>query len=590
MFCEISGVEPEEPVLSRKSGYLFERRLILKALASSGGKCPISGEDLSEDDLVAVRVSGSNAQPLPATAASIPGLLTHVRNEWDAMVLEAHRLKQLLASTRQELAHALYQYDAATRVIARLSREKEEVSKAVNNHLLAETTTLDNTTAPVAMESEAVANGSSPGPGKKVDIENSRRRIEGKIVERAESENVVVAGQKRDLVEPDVADAGNAPIDGDSRNEADSTVEMPSSGAVGDIVLKGEVENDAPMKLPSSSLEKIEKSQAVLTATRRARTVSPSLATVDHIRLYDETHRSETAVTDNETQNDRGYVCAAQYRASPDEDAADSPGTLAVGCSDGAIRVLSAADLSSGGIGAPSAHAGGVTVLAHSHSIHPSLLFSGGCDGMVRGWTWSSLQADSPPIQTPSASTRSRASKRRRSSAVSDIPPEATATVSIGEPDDVAVTGVSLHPAGDLILSSLSGGSWRLHDVEQSLLLSSGVAADAAGIECCAVHPDGGIFGVGTTTGVVEIWDVKQMKKVEALGADVVPAGSASSIYMSENGYYMVVCGKHASRVWDLRHLKIAREASLYGVESKDFTSSGFALDWSGKYLACAIA
>ena len=54
-FCSpVSGEVPQEPVISIKSGHLFERRLIEKYL-TAGGKCPISGMDLSESDLLPVQ-------------------------------------------------------------------------------------------------------------------------------------------------------------------------------------------------------------------------------------------------------------------------------------------------------------------------------------------------------------------------------------------------------------------------------------------------------------------------------------------------------------------------------------------------------
>lgn len=122
--CAVSGTVPEEPVVSKKSGLLFERRLVEKIIEETG-RCPISDEPLEKDDLVPISTPKA-IQPRSVPAASIPGLLTLLQNEWDATVLESHQLRQALLASRQELSHALYQHDAACRVIARLLKERDQ--------------------------------------------------------------------------------------------------------------------------------------------------------------------------------------------------------------------------------------------------------------------------------------------------------------------------------------------------------------------------------------------------------------------------------------------------------------------------------
>ncbi|CAL9780787.1 unnamed protein product [Musa acuminata subsp. burmannicoides] len=107
MICAISGEVPEEPVVSKKSGLLFERRLIEHHIASHG-KCPVTKEDLTTDDLVPVKTN-KVVKPRPLQAASIPGLLGMFQNEWDALMLSNFALEQQLHTARQELSHALYQ-------------------------------------------------------------------------------------------------------------------------------------------------------------------------------------------------------------------------------------------------------------------------------------------------------------------------------------------------------------------------------------------------------------------------------------------------------------------------------------------------
>jgi pre-mRNA-processing factor 19 len=125
--CELSGQEPpEHPVITR-TGHVFEKRLIEKHLETSD-KCPISGEPLSVQELIEIKV-GPIVRPRPAKATSIPSMLNLFQNEWDAVMLECFSLREQLHAVRQELAHALYQQDAACRVIARLVKERDEARR-----------------------------------------------------------------------------------------------------------------------------------------------------------------------------------------------------------------------------------------------------------------------------------------------------------------------------------------------------------------------------------------------------------------------------------------------------------------------------
>lgn len=112
MFCAISGTVPEQPVVS-KTGLVFEKRLIDKYVQETN-KCPITGEPMSQEDLLIVK-SNKAVKPRTTPATSIPGLLSLFHDEWDALMLETHTLRQSLHSVRQELSHALYQNDAACR-------------------------------------------------------------------------------------------------------------------------------------------------------------------------------------------------------------------------------------------------------------------------------------------------------------------------------------------------------------------------------------------------------------------------------------------------------------------------------------------
>ena len=123
MICSISGKAVGDPVVSPR-GHIFERTLIEKCLLEDG-KCPVTGEAMQVDELIAIQ-SNPVVRPQDMSTMSIPGLIQTMQNEWDEVMIDTFTLKQALDQTRRELSQALYQHDAACRVIARLMRERDE--------------------------------------------------------------------------------------------------------------------------------------------------------------------------------------------------------------------------------------------------------------------------------------------------------------------------------------------------------------------------------------------------------------------------------------------------------------------------------
>lgn len=126
-------VRSERPISQASLKYIgnvFEKRLI-EAYVSENGKDPVTGEELTIDDLVELK-SSRTVRPRPPTLTSIPSLLAVFQNEWDSLALETYTLRQHLTQTRQELSRALYEHDAAVRVIARISKERDEAREALS--------------------------------------------------------------------------------------------------------------------------------------------------------------------------------------------------------------------------------------------------------------------------------------------------------------------------------------------------------------------------------------------------------------------------------------------------------------------------
>lgn len=131
MLCSLSGEEAQEPVVSPKSGCIFEKRLI-ELYISTTGKDPISEEALTAEELIVIQNKDPViVPPRPAAFNSIPTMLQAFQNEWDALALETFTLRKELNNTRQELSASLYQYDAAVRVANKALKERDEAREAL---------------------------------------------------------------------------------------------------------------------------------------------------------------------------------------------------------------------------------------------------------------------------------------------------------------------------------------------------------------------------------------------------------------------------------------------------------------------------
>ncbi|KAJ2778989.1 hypothetical protein H4R18_004263 [Coemansia javaensis] len=165
MQCALSGEAPTEPVVSSKTGRVYERRLLQKYLDETG-KEPQADHGLGADDIIAVTSDPPVVRPRPPTLTSIPALLSTFQDEWDALVLETFTLKQQYQQARQELSQALYQNDAACRVAARLMKERDE-ARAMLASLQAQLGANSNSAQPAHaaasdMEVDANNNGNAP--------------------------------------------------------------------------------------------------------------------------------------------------------------------------------------------------------------------------------------------------------------------------------------------------------------------------------------------------------------------------------------------------------------------------------------------
>ena len=156
--CELSGelLSPADDavdaaVVVTPSGHICSRRFLLQKLSETAGQDPFDPtRTITEDDLIVLKKKNKNASSAAVvpprtttTTTTMAGMLSQFQTEYCAVLAELVDTRTALQQTRQELSAALYQNDAAVRVVARLAAERDAARATATATASAETTTAD---------------------------------------------------------------------------------------------------------------------------------------------------------------------------------------------------------------------------------------------------------------------------------------------------------------------------------------------------------------------------------------------------------------------------------------------------------------
>jgi len=524
--CSISGVVPEEPVVSLKSGHLFEKRLIVKHIEACG-LCPVTQMPLSLDDLLPVKTSAPVVRPRPPTGTSFPQLLQMLQNEWDAMALETFTMRQKMNALKQELAHAAYEQDAAKRVIARLIAERDSALEQ-----------LKNVDANVA---RAVESAYKSAPGAAAGSATG----EAKTAPAAASGDSMDDGGKTKGIPQDVIkrmEAGQQRVGGGVRT---STVKQRQAMVRSDAQMKELVASEAQKLVENASATAF-----ALGGLTGAESTIGSVALVGTasgaVQAYSVLNGKVKLV--NQYQFGAGAVTAIATHVG-------TPGAAVVGTANGTVFSVSydngaavasgdaSAELQIGRVSAMqlsadvAAKAGGVVSVA----LHPA---GDVAVASFENGTWAVFDAES-------------------ARAVAVVPPATGA----------GTTRVALHPDGNLV-GVISSGSNKLQIYDtatQSLLCTIDVCPEdpSAGISAVVFSENGLNCYTFDTTGAVKLWQLRKPDQPPKATAKLPISGGSrfGSLVVDASGSYVIVTVDNTCYIYTAK--------ALAEVTSKSASSSG---------------
>ena len=127
--CSLSGKITSNPVICTKTGYIFDKDLIMNYIENYGN-CPITNIPLTKDDFDEIENSEINInKPRTIEEMNVNGLLSNLNDQFINIQNEISELKQKIIERKKELSVQCYKYDASINVINQLIKEKEDLKK-----------------------------------------------------------------------------------------------------------------------------------------------------------------------------------------------------------------------------------------------------------------------------------------------------------------------------------------------------------------------------------------------------------------------------------------------------------------------------
>ena len=124
--CSLSGKITSNPVVCIKTGYIFDKNLIMNYIENFGN-CPLTNISLTKDDFEEIENSDINInKPRTVNEMNVHGLLSNLNEQFISIQNEISNLKQKIIERKKELSVQCYKYDASINVINQLKKQKEE--------------------------------------------------------------------------------------------------------------------------------------------------------------------------------------------------------------------------------------------------------------------------------------------------------------------------------------------------------------------------------------------------------------------------------------------------------------------------------